>query len=265
MQKGPLLAEGRTAEVFAWGEDQVLKLYRPEFPLTDTEYEYRKALASQETGFAVPEVGEMVTVDGRAGITYQRVEGITMLQALQDTPWKIFPLTRQLAALHADMHGHSASNLPDAHDVVAHKIRKAPPLDQSTKKEIFDHLEQLPQDNKLLHGDFHPDNILLTTDRPVIIDWIDATMGHPLADVARTSVLARVANPPPSTSWERFIDLLSGIFHRIYINHYFKLSPYKEEDLLPWLLPVTAGRLSEEIPHETDTLIKLVDNYLDTI
>ncbi len=265
MQIGPLLAEGRTAEIFAWGEDQVLKLYRPEFPLTDVEYEYRKALASQETGFAVPAVGEMVKVDGRAGITYQRVEGITMLQALKDTPWKVLPLTRQLAALHADMHERSASDLPNAHEVLTYKINHAPPLDQKTKTILIEYVRQLPKDDKLLHGDFHPDNILLTPDGPVIIDWIDATMGHPLADVARTSLLARIANPPPSTLWEKVINLFSGLFHRIYINHYFRLSPYEEKDLLPWLLPVTAGRLSEEIPHETDTLVSLVEDMLGKI
>ena len=265
MQKGPLLAEGRTAEIFSWGEDQVLKLYRPGFPTTDAEYEYRKALASQETGFAVPAVGEMVTVDGRAGITYQRVEGVTMLQVLQIAPWKVLPLTRQLAALHADMHQRSASNLPSAQEVIAHKINNAPPLDQRTKTTIIEYLGQLPKDDKLLHGDFHPDNILLTSNGPVIIDWIDATMGNPLADVARTSLLARVANSPPNTLREKLIDLFSGLFHRIYINHYFKLSPYEEKDLQPWLLPVTAGRLSEEISHETKALVNLVANMLGKV
>lgn len=265
MQKGPLLAEGRTAEIFAWGEDQVLKLYRPGFPATDAEYEYHKALASQETGFAVPAVCELVTMDERAGITYQRVDGPTMLQVLQITPWKVLPLTRQLAALHVDMHGRSASNLPSAHEVITHKINHAPPLDQRTKTTITEHLWQLPQDDKLLHGDFHPDNILLTPEGPVIIDWIDATMGNPLADVARTSLLARVANPHPSTLREKVIDLFSGLFHQIYINHYFELSPYKEKDLQPWLLPVTAGRLSEEISHETGVLVNLVENILGEI
>lgn len=32
MIQGPLIAEGNTAEVFAWGANQVLKLYRPGYP-----------------------------------------------------------------------------------------------------------------------------------------------------------------------------------------------------------------------------------------
>lgn len=35
--KGPLLAQGRTAEVFAWGQDQVLKLYFSGWSKEETE------------------------------------------------------------------------------------------------------------------------------------------------------------------------------------------------------------------------------------
>jgi tRNA A-37 threonylcarbamoyl transferase component Bud32 len=258
MQKGSLLAEGRSAEVYAWGEDKVLKLYRSGFPPGVAEYEYCKALASQEIGFAVPAIGELVSVDGRAGITYQRVEGPTMLQALRKVPWKLFPLSLQLAALQVDMHNRRVTNLPVSHDVLARKIQNASPLDQSTQNAILYHLSQLPQSNKLLHGDFHPNNILLSKDGPVIIDWIDATMGHPMADVARTSLITRIALPPPSTLLEHMTLLMSRLFHLIYINHYFKLSPFNKADLKPWLLPVTAGRLSEEIPHEIEVLVRLV-------
>jgi hypothetical protein len=161
------------------------------------------------------------------------------------------------------MHSRSVANLPVSQNVLARKIQNASPLDQSTQNAILYHLSQLPQSNKLLHGDFHQDNILLAKDGPVIIDWIDATMGCPMADVARTSLLTRVALPPPSALMEHMTLLLSRLFHRIYISHYFKLSLFNKADLQPWLLPVIAGRLSEEIPHETDVLVRLIKKYLE--
>jgi hypothetical protein len=75
--------------------------------------------------------------------------------------------------------------------------------------------------------------------------------------------LERVGTPPPITIWDRILHIFIGLHHRIYINHYFKLSPYSKEDLKPWLLPVTAGQLSEEIEHETDVLVELVNEYLE--
>ena len=90
IEKGQLLAEGRTAEIYAWGASQVLKLYRQGWPARSAQYEYRQALASQQTGYRVPAVGELVEVDGRHGITYQRVEGRTMLQEIMKKPWNAF-------------------------------------------------------------------------------------------------------------------------------------------------------------------------------
>jgi len=48
---------------------------------------------------------------------------------------------------------------------------------------VLHHLAQLPIANTVCHGDFHPDNIMLTPTGPIVIDWIDATQGHPAADI----------------------------------------------------------------------------------
>ncbi len=46
---------------------------------------------------------------------------------------------------------------------------------------------------RLLHGDFHPNNILYTASGPVVIDWSFASSGDPLLDVARTLALPVIA------------------------------------------------------------------------
>jgi aminoglycoside phosphotransferase (APT) family kinase protein len=53
----------------------------------------------------------------------------------------------------------------------------------------LERLAGLPDGNRLLHGGFHPANLLRTTDGFVVIDWTNATSGDPAADVARTSLL----------------------------------------------------------------------------
>jgi len=52
---------------------------------------------------------------------------------------------------------------------------------------------------------------------------------------------------------------------RLYLKRYFRISPYPRNELDAWLLPVAAGRLSEEIPHETDPLIKFVKKQLQQL
>ncbi len=259
MTKGPKIAEGRSAEIYAWGEDQVLKLYRPEWGIGAVMYEHKQALASQQTGYIVPAVGEIVEVDGRHGIIYQRIEGETMLNKLRQKPWHFARHARLMADLHLAMHRREAKNLSPAHNILKDKINHADPLDDALKEKVLAYLAGLPKEKKLLHGDFHPDNIMLTPNGPVIIDWIDASLGHPLADVARTVVIGNFGVPPQ----ERFGRVLFKQMIRIYLRQYFRQSAYTRQDLQAWLLPVAAARLSERIPHETEPLTAYVQRLAE--
>lgn len=50
----------------------------------------------------------------------------------------------------------------------------------------------MPDDDCLLHGDFHPNNILVMPNgTPVIIDFMNVCHGPALYDVARTYVLIK--------------------------------------------------------------------------
>lgn len=52
----PPFASGRTAEIFAWGEGTVLKLYRGEFPSSWVDYEYKIAREVCAVGANAPAV-----------------------------------------------------------------------------------------------------------------------------------------------------------------------------------------------------------------
>src|SRR5574338_1237169 len=65
------LAEGRTAEIFLWDEDHILKLYRDWCPADWVDYESRVAHAIHAAGIPSPAAGEIVEVDGRRGLVYR--------------------------------------------------------------------------------------------------------------------------------------------------------------------------------------------------
>jgi aminoglycoside phosphotransferase (APT) family kinase protein len=67
---------------------------------------------------------------------------------------------------------------------------------------VLEGLERLPQGAALCHFDFHPDQVLMTQRGPVVIDWMTAFRGHPLADVARSCVLLSFGQAPNS-GWVR--------------------------------------------------------------
>ena len=96
-----LLAEGRTAEVFAYGEGRVLKLDRPEWDgLSSFEATVLVDLAA--AGLPVARPHGTVRVDGRHGVVLDRVEGPSLLEVVSAAgPEEVDRLAARFAALAA--------------------------------------------------------------------------------------------------------------------------------------------------------------------
>jgi len=263
MAQGPLgkpLARGRTADVYAWEDGWVLKLFHDWFSRQDIEYEARIARAVQASGLPVPHVGDLIQVNGRDGLLYERVNGPSMLQALQRRPWRVLRYARRLSALQAQIHAQTPApafraDVPAQREKLTRKVHQAAAPPARLRSAVLVALQAMPEASRICHGDFHPGNVLLTAEGAVIIDWIDATCGNPLADVARTSVIllgAVEGGQIPSPFMRAFVRL----FHGRYIHHYFRLRPGGMEEYHRWLPIVAAARLSEGMPELEAWLIR---------
>lgn len=244
---GKPIAYGRTAEIYEWHNEQVLKLFYDWFELENIEYEARIARAIHASGLSVPGVGDIIQVNKRNAIVYQRLDGNTMLKNMTRKPWNILKYARRMAELHFEMHTCAIqANIPSQRQKLVSKIRRAEYLPKHLREKIMDVLETLPDYNKLCHGDFHPNNILMTTQDEIVIDWTDASNGNPLADVARTTILLLGAAETQQIQGLLQKSLVR-MFHSAYIHYYFKLSPGGEAEYNRWLPIVAAARLSENI------------------
>lgn len=254
-------AVGATAEIYAWENGQVLKLFREWVTADAVRTEARTARLVHASGAPVPAVGEVVEIDGRMGLLYERIDGRSMLAALAAQPWRLVHFARQLAALQADLHKRSVpAGMPTQRERMRGRIERAEAIPSATSQRVLALLDSLPAGSQLCHGDFHPDNVLLTARGPVIIDWIDATAGHPLADVARSSLLMSFAQPPAGGTIDWKVRLLRRWFHSTYLAHYRRLHPFAEDDLARWRLIAAAARLSETVPeNEVQMLLAFVE------
>lgn len=257
---GALIATGRTAEVYTWGEGQVLKLGYDWVGRETLESEARLTQAAHEAGLPAPAVGEVVEVKGRCGLVFGRVEGASMLDVLQKRPWQMRRYAVMLAELHAQMHERQAPEMPRQRERLRWKIEHARPLKEALRQAALEALEQMTDELCICHGDFHPGNVLLTAKGPVIIDWNDATAGHPLADVSRSVILlAKGALPMgPPVSW-----LLQAIRQRLteaYLERYLTLRGGRRQQIEQWMPVVAAARLSEGIGREEKTLLRMAES-----
>lgn len=168
---GPLLASGRAADVYDLGDGTVLRRYRSIHP--DLELEARIMSYVSDRGYPVPAVHRAEGTD----LVMDRVEGPTMLEALEDAPWKVLRYARLLARLQARLAQIEAPPwvLADTADT-AHR-------------------------QSVLHLDFHPMNVIMSPDGPVVIDWTNAGGGPAGFDGAMTYVL--ISTFKTDTSKER--------------------------------------------------------------
>jgi aminoglycoside phosphotransferase (APT) family kinase protein len=104
-------------------------------------------------------------------------------------------LAEQLSHIHAlDRSKVDLSFLPDQARIAAQQLSTRPAalddsLDEGRIRDTLEAVWPLPQHNRsvLLHGDFWPGNILWRDRRlAAVIDWEDANVGDPLADLANS-------------------------------------------------------------------------------
>lgn len=262
MEKGPIIGRGRTVEIFTWKDNQVLKLFLEGFTAEGAERELVATQVAYDAGMPVPATERIVEVDGRWGIVFERVDGPIMLEDLLSRPWKVVRYAQVMAELHAEMYSCEVAVLPSLREDIEGVVRNQARLPGDVNHILIDALK-LTDGNSLLHGDLHPENIIMSPRGPVIIDWRGAKRGNPLADVTRTWFLLRMSASLPDTKRQWLINSFRWLFCSVYMKHYRRLHVYSEQDLTAWRLPVVALRLElEPITEERQRLLAYIDAHI---
>lgn len=122
-------------------------------------------------------------------------------------------------------------------------------LPTQIKGDVLNLLNRLPDGAALCHFDFHPDQVMLTPRGRMILDWMSALQGDPLADVARTLVLVTFGQAPHINHLMRnLINIFRGALGRSYLGHYLELHPQvTKSQVEAWMIPVAADRLRKRL------------------
>jgi len=259
---GTPIASGRTAEIFSWGEGHILKLTRVDFPSLLADQEWKNAQIAWQAGARAPKPIEIIDVVGRRGVVFDRVDGPSMAQCMRSSPLRIREYARQLAGLHVELHTISAPALPSQHQRVAWNLERATFLPVHLKAVVYQLVAKLPDNDTICHGDFHPENILLTERGPVIIDWEGCMHGSPAADVAATCLLVRSALMYQKGFNGWVIRQIVHLFECAYLTEYSRLAPGRLEQLEAWTAVLAACRLRADNQHECEHLLPMVEAYL---
>ena len=259
------LAEGREAEIFCWGEQEVLRLFRDAGARERADREVMALEAVRGTLSCVPAPRGRIEWEGRPGILMQRLDGRGILAEIQRRPWRAWALATLCGRVHADVNGIRApENLPELRSEVRRRIESLEDVPSAVRTAVLRELDRLPDGEALCHGDFHPDNVMLCSSGPAVIDWPNATRGDACGDFARSSLMMRVGAIPPGAPrlirWGHWAG--RGLFARAYVAGYEGTRRYEDAVVRRWQFVRAVDRLADDIPEERDPLLRVAEDLL---
>lgn len=185
-EKMKIIGIGNTAEVYEYGEGKVCKLFVEGYPREYVELEYGNAEEMYRLGIRVPKPYELVLIENRNGIIYEKIDGISLLHQMMNDGEHIDEYLEKAVLVQKEILAKKPGKLLSYKDF----IRGIFAGKNIEDEDIFHKIQMLPDGEQLLYGDFHFGNILITKEGEyVVIDFMNVCYGPRLYDIARTFCL----------------------------------------------------------------------------
>ena len=183
----------------------------------------------------------------RFGIILKRLDGISLTKMPEKNPLILFKAGKLIASEHARVQKCDGSALTDLREKAAKCLdgEMFAFLSDADRKKIADYILALPAGNAFIHLDFHTENILMTADGPVVIDWMTAAKGVPAAEVAMMEFLHSHAELFPGSSKAQlaFYTAVRSYIYKSFLKNYVKITGFDTRDIAPWRIVALVLRL----------------------
>ena len=243
------LAKSKLKSVYV-ENNKAIKVFDKNYNKSDVLYEALNTARVEDAGVNIPKLLEVAVTDGKWSITSEYVEGPTLTQLIEKYPDKADDYIKKMVEYQISFQKKSNPLLLVLKDKMNRQI------DNSVKYELLTRLNSMKNHTKLCHGDYCPDNIIVTADTKgnikeiTAVDWVHATQGNASADIANTFLLLKLQFGDKSDIPEK------------YINTFCELTNTKRSYVNEWLPLVAAARLTKNKEEEKELLeqwINVVD------
>ena len=210
---------------------------------------YREAMLqckAAEAGINVPKIHGVIEVDDRLAILSDYIEGDTVAELMEEFPAKKDKYLSLLADTQLDLLSRTAQDVRKLSYCIEQDIGALTQLDEVKRYELTTLLASMPDHDKLCHGNFGPENVIIDgMDKVFILDWDAAAKGNAGADMAKTYLKFTLTSSEDAEKYIRLLCEKSG-YDRQYIYEWVPLmaasclnekgfSEKEKEALLTWI------------------------------
>lgn len=233
------LSKGATGTVYGINDNEVIKVYPEGYDVKRIEEEFYKSKIIYDAGIRSPKPHEITNVGNQYGIVMERINGDSLTKRIATNSHDTEKFIKKMIEMMKRLHSIDASefNIQSLKNKYLDSLKVC--RDYYSDEEFYKLIrlaESIPNENALLHGDFHTGNIILNeNDELVLIDFLELGYGHPIFDIMAQGAVIPVTVENDSGLAEAYhqtsVDVLNGIWYS-YIQEYFNPQTQEEFDAL---------------------------------
>ena len=198
-----VLGSGSFSTVYRLDPDTIVKIYRPEIKFDFIEQERNTSQKAFLMGVPTAISYDIVKCGESYGVVYEMLNAKTVAQIFEEDPGKIPEITRRLTELLKELHKivpGPSSKLPSRkQEVLNWSDSLAEYLTKEEAEKLKNFIQNIPDRDTFLHGDYHAKNIMLRDGEFQLIDIGSAAVGHPIFDIVFCILLFKVLPNFPSS------------------------------------------------------------------
>lgn len=200
IENAEVIGKGGHGQVLRLNGDTIVKLFVPGTTIEEVqrEQEYAKKAFVMGVPTAIP--FDVVKCGESIGLVFELINSVTFSEFINQNPDCFDEYAVKYAKLLKKLHETKVAKdmLSGTKELYRDRINQLKPLGYFTEKEINDlHRvnDAFADDTSIIHGDFHPRNVMVMDGELVLIDMADITYGNPLYDLG-SMILTHVTLDP---------------------------------------------------------------------
>jgi len=238
-----VIGRGACGECFRIDDETIVKLYFPR--VKNEEIMREKEFSKKAFVMGVPTAisYDVVESDGRLGVVYELINSKTITEMIREGKQDLDSIMNMYVKMCKDIHAIQVDDvsIPSFKEINRVDIGTITGITDDERQLLHKFLDMVPEDRAFNHGDLNPNNIMVQSNEPCLIDMGEIGYGTPLFDISRIMFSMKFFNPKEGMN--SFFNMPCEEVEKIYnmfLEKYFGNSDLSKVDYpnIEWLMPL---------------------------
>ena len=181
------IGRGANGTIYRIDKDNVVKVYNNADALEEIQHEREVARTALVLGIPTAISYDVVRVGDSYGSVFELLNAQSFSKILSTEPEKMDWCVKEYVDMLKKIHGTLVpkGDLPDIRETVLSWAQFMQDyLPEEPAKKLLSLVEAVPQDDHMIHGDYHTKNLELVGEEVLLIDMDTLAVGHPIFELA---------------------------------------------------------------------------------